>query len=242
MLARVMLCLSLVLALPAAAETDYSDQRAEMLRVIAAHAEATAPLTGIEELDPRVLDAMGQVPRHAFVPEPLSPFAYLATPLPLGHGQNIASPYLVALMTHLADIQAGDKVFETGTGAGYHAAVMAQLGAEVVSVEVVRELADAARVRLAEAGVGKVETHIGDGYFGWPQGAPYDAIIVKEAVDHIPKPLLEQLAPDGRMVLPLGPLSGEQQLTVITKDGEGAINRKEILAVRFSPLQGGQRI
>lgn len=244
MLKRWLAVFTILIALPttASAAKDFADARERMLKTIASHAEAAAPLTGVAEIDRRVLDAMGKVPRHRFVPEPLKRFAYLATPLPVGHGQNIASPYLVALMTHLAEVRDGERVLETGTGAGYHAAILSTLGADVVSVEVVEELADAARIRLVEAGFGGVETHIGDGYYGWAEGAPYDAILVKEAVDHLPEPLVKQLAPGGRLVLPVGPLSGEQQLTVVTKQADGTLDRKEILAVRFSPLQGGQRI
>lgn len=240
---RALCCVILLaLAMPAVAKSDFSEQRERMLRGIAVHTQATSRFTGIESLDDRVIEAMRKVPRHLFVPEPLAPYAYLATPLPLGHGQNIASPYIVALMTHLVDIKAGDRVFETGTGAGYHAAVLAELGADVVSVEVVKEIANDARLRLAQAGVGDVETHIGDGYFGWAEGAPYDAIIVKEAVNHVPDALVQQLAPGGRIVLPLGPLTGEQQLTVLTKRDDGELDRRQVLAVRFSPLQGGERI
>lgn len=235
-------CLGSLWAGPGRAAEDFETARQEMLRAIGARAEATAAVTGVEQIDQRVLDAMAAVPRHLFVPDPLAPYAYLPTPLPLGYGQNIASPYLVALMTHLADIGPQARVFETGTGSGYHAAVLARLGASVVSVEVVPEIAGEARLHLARAGVDRIETHIGDGYYGWPAGAPYDVILVKEALDHLPEPLIEQLAPGGRMVLPLGPLDGNQQLTVIRKGADGTLDRRQVLSVRFSPLQGGQRI
>lgn len=225
----------------AAPETTFEAQRGAMIRAVTARAQSTAPLTGIATIDPRILDAMSRVPRHQFVPPALSRFAYLQTPLPLGHGQNIASPYIVAMMTHLADIKPGTRVLETGTGAGYQAAVLAGLGAEVVSIEVVGELANRARITLAEVGHAEVETHIADGYYGWSDGAPYDAIMVKEAVDHVPDALLGQLSTGGRLVLPLGPLDGRQYLTVITKLPDGETTRRRILPVRFSPLQGGRR-
>jgi protein-L-isoaspartate(D-aspartate) O-methyltransferase len=225
---------------PAAAA--FADARSQMVQQVSKRAAATANVTGITEIAPRILDAMDRVPRHQFVPEKLRRFAYLPTPLPLGHGQNIASPYIVALMTHLADIQPGARVLETGTGAGYQAAVLTELRAEVVSVEVIEPIANTARLNLAETGHADVETHIGDGYYGWPKGAPYDAILVKEALDHVPKPLVSQLKPGGRLVLPLGPLDGRQALTVVTKTGEGQTERRRVLPVRFSPLQGGQRL
>jgi protein-L-isoaspartate(D-aspartate) O-methyltransferase len=242
MLRWIVLAAAVLWAVPQASADEFAEARQQMLTGIAAQAEAAAPLTGVEEIDERVLGAMASVPRHLFVPGPLQPFAYLPTPLPLGYGQNLASPYLVALMTHLADIQPGDRVFETGTGAGYHAAVIARLAEKIVSVEVVPEIADEARIHLARARVGNVETHIGDGYYGWPKGAPYDVILVKEALDHVPDPLMEQLAPGGRLVLPLGPLDDAQELTVIRKGRNGEVRRRQVLSVRFSPLQGGQRL
>jgi protein-L-isoaspartate(D-aspartate) O-methyltransferase len=249
-----LIALPVPLAAPAAADNNgraedkahgpmggHAEARSAMVRDVTSRAEATAPVTGIDSIAPRILSAMENVRRHAFVPKPLRRYAYLATPLPLGHGQNIASPYIVALMTHLAGVDSGQAVLETGTGAGYHAAVLSEIGARVVSVEVVPELANEARLRLVETGHPEVETHIGDGYYGWSEKAPYDAIIVKEALDHVPDPLVEQLAPDGRLVMPLGPLDGRQHLTVITKSADGQIDRRRVLPVRFSPLQGGQR-
>jgi protein-L-isoaspartate(D-aspartate) O-methyltransferase len=185
---------------------------------------------------------MGEVPRHEFVPPRLAGYAYLPQPLPVHPEQNIAAPFLVALMTHLARVEPQDRVFETGTGEGYHAAVLAKLAAEVYSVELIPELAAAASRRLAELGYGNVRVREGDGYYGWAEAAPFDVILVKEAVDHVPTPLLAQLKPDGRMVLPLGPVDGVQQLTVVRKRGSGGGYREEpVLPVRFSPLQGGER-
>jgi protein-L-isoaspartate(D-aspartate) O-methyltransferase len=232
----------LMLAGAGGALAAFADARSQMVQQVSKRTEATAQVTGVTEIAPRILDALDRVPRHQFVPDKLRRFAYLPTPLPLGHGQNIASPYIVALMTHLAAVDDGARVLETGTGAGYHAAVLTELGADVVSVEVIEPIANSARVNLAETGHAEVETHIGDGYYGWPKGAPYDAILVKEALDHVPEPLVGQLKPGGRLVLPLGPLDGRQALTVVTKTGEGETERRRVLPVRFSPLQGGQRL
>ena len=229
-------------AAPAPEEApDFTAQRAEMVRLVREEARLVAETTGIAEIDPGVLEAMGEVPRHAFVPEPLVPYAYLPTPLPIHPEQRLAAPFLVALMTHLADIGPGDRVLETGTGEGYHAAVLARLGAEVYSVELIPDLARDAAKRLSALGYRNVRVQEGDGYFGWREAAPFDAIIVKEAVDDVPGPLLAQLKPGGRLVLPLGPLYGRQQLTVIRKAGDGSLREEHILPVRFTPFQGGER-
>jgi protein-L-isoaspartate(D-aspartate) O-methyltransferase len=212
-----------------------------MVRVIELEALAVSADTGIPEIDPRVLEAMRQVPRHAFVPSELRPYAYGNHPLPVGHEQNVASPLLVALMTHVVALEPDDVVYETGTGAGYHAAVLSHLVRSVYSVEVVEPLADQAARVLKELGYDNVHVQAGDGYFGWPGKGPFDAIIVKEAIDHVPPPLLGQLRRGGRMVLPLGPARGPQYLTLITKGANGKVLEKRIMPVRFSPLQGGER-
>jgi protein-L-isoaspartate(D-aspartate) O-methyltransferase len=163
-------------------------------------------------------------------------------PLPIGQGQNIAQPYLVALMTHLARVEPGDLVFETGTGAGYHAAVLSLLAGKVVSVEVVAPLALRAAAKLKALGYDNIEVVASDGYYGAPAKGPFDAMIVKEAIDHLPPPLVAQLKPGGRLVLPLGPLDGPQYLTVIEKLPDGRTRATRIMPVRFTPLQGGERI
>ena len=197
--------------------------------------------TGIDELDARILAALTTVPRHDFVPEPLRPLAYEQSPLPVGHSQNIASPFIVALMTQLAGPRDGDVVFETGTGAGYHAALLSHLVAEVYSVEVIEPLAEESGSRLKDLGYRNVHAKYGDGYYGWAEHAPYDAIIVKEAVDHVPPPLVDQLKAGGRLVMPLGPPRGPQILTVIQKRDDGSLTKTPVLPVLFSPLQGGER-
>ncbi|SDF88683.1 protein-L-isoaspartate(D-aspartate) O-methyltransferase [Limimonas halophila] len=221
---------------------DAGEARRAMVRIIETKVSHTASVTNVPQIDPRVMTAMRAVPRHVFVPGPLRPYAYAPTPLPVTAEQRLASPFLVALMTHLAEVQPGERVFETGTGAGYHAAVLAEMGAEVVSVEVLEDVAEQARANLKAAGIDGIETHVADGYYGWARGAPYDAIILKEAVGAVPRALLDQLAPGGKLVAPIGPETGGQQLTVITKNGAGGTSRREILPVQFTPLQGGERI
>lgn len=216
--------------------------RAALLNSIRRHVEATQHYTGVAALDSRVMAAMATVPRHEFVPPALRKLAYLDVPLPLGHQQNIPQPFLIALMTHLAAVKGSDVVFETGTGAGYQAAVLARLAKRVYSVEVVRPLAKQAAERLDAMGYDTVAVKAADGYYGWAEKGPFDAIIVKEAVHHIPPPLLNQLKPGGRMVVPVGPLDKAQMLKLVTKDADGRIRERNILPVRFAPLQGGERI
>lgn len=222
-------------------EIDYARARAIMVQMIQIEALLSSEVTGVEQIDARILEVMAEVPRHDFVPPELRPYAYGNHPLPVGHQQNLAAPFLVALMTHLIDPQPDDVVFETGTGAGYHAAVLARLVGHVYSVEVVEPLAISATATLRRLGFDRVSARAGDGYYGWPEKAPFDAIIVKEALDHVPPPLLEQLKPGGRMVIPLGSELNGQYLTLIEKSLDGTITKRRILPVRFSVLQGGER-
>jgi protein-L-isoaspartate(D-aspartate) O-methyltransferase len=225
---------------PAVADEAERARRA-MVALIDRVIEASAGETGIARIDPRVAAAMLKVPRHRFVPPPLEPFAYADTPLPLGHGQNLTQPFLAAFMTHVLEIKPGDKVFETGTDTGYHAAVLAEMGAEVYSVEIVEPLLKVARRLLPELGYDKVRLRGADGYNGWAEHAPYDAILVKESSVDIPPPLLRQLKPGGRMMIPLGPPDGQQFLTLVTKNPDGTVRQKRYFAVRFAPFQGGER-
>lgn len=244
LLAAAVLAAAAVLVAPQpAASTDRpaAEARARMVAQVVVAMDAIADSIGLEKLDGRLLEAMRAVPRHRFVARELRPYAYAQTPLPLGHGQNLASPMIVALMTQLAEVDEDDVVFETGTGTGYHAAVLARLAHKVVSVEVVPELARRAAQNFRMLDVGNVVARKGDGYHGWRKHAPYDAIILKEAVDHVPPPLFQQLKPGGRMVLPLGKGPG-QQLTVVSKTPEGTERRRTVMPVRFTPLQGGERI
>jgi protein-L-isoaspartate(D-aspartate) O-methyltransferase len=233
---------TLLTALPApAGAADRAAERAEMIRRVELEVLMLSGETGVEAIDARILTAMTEVPRDAFVPEMLRPYAYQPHPLPVGHDQNLAAPLLVALMTHLVAPEADDVVFETGTDTGYQAAVLSLLAAEVYSVEVVTPLAEPAAGLLKELGYDNVAVREGDGYFGWAAKGPFDAMVIKEAIDHVPPPLLQQLAPGGRMVIPLGPARGPQYLTLVTKDVTGKLSERRIMPVRFSPLQGGER-
>ncbi|MBI4183006.1 MAG: protein-L-isoaspartate O-methyltransferase [Proteobacteria bacterium] len=226
----------------AADEVEFSAERTGMIRVIVVSTLLSSPETGIREIEPRVLAAMAKVPRHRFVPEPLLPFAYRNGPLPVGFDQNLSQPFIAALMTHLLAPKEGDVVYETGTDTGYQAALLHELGARVFSVEIIEPLAAAAAVRLKTLGYGRVTVKAGDGYDGWPEHAPYDGILVKEALDHLPPALVAQLKPGGRMVLPLGPSEDVQHLTLVEKGADGTLRTTRVLPVRFSPFQGGKRI
>lgn len=237
---------------PGIAHTENTDEvlaarpdqvaRDYMVTIVEKEVRQLSPETGIQVIDPRVLDAMRRVPRHDFVPSEIKAFAYNNHPLPIGHGQNLAAPLLIALMTHLAELGPDDEVFETGTGAGYHAAVLSRLVKDVYSVEVIEPLADQAARMLKSRRNENVMVQSGDGYDGWPAHAPFDAIILKESLDHVPIPLLHQLKPGGRLVMPLGPADGAQDLIVIRRTQDGRLTQKRIMPVRFSPMQGGQRL
>ncbi|MGQ9623304.1 MAG: protein-L-isoaspartate(D-aspartate) O-methyltransferase [Candidatus Caldatribacteriaceae bacterium] len=190
--------------------------------------------------DPRLLEALHCVPRHLFIPEDLKQLAYEDIPLPIGHGQTISQPYIVALMTENLWVQPGDKVLEVGTGSGYQAAILSTMGCEVYSVEIIKSLADEAEKRLKSLGFENVSVLWGDGYFGWEEHAPFDGIIVTCAVDHIPPPLLEQLKEGSRMVIPVGPPWSIQSLLLVEKHKEG-ITTKDLGAVRFVPLTREKR-
>lgn len=240
-LAKVLLATALLGAVPAAQEPDPATARAEMVRRIEAEAAATASITGVDRIEPRVLEAMAEVPRERFVPAALRDRAYGPGPLPVHPEQNLAAPFLTALMLHLAEIQPGDNVLETGTDTGYQAALLVRLGARVASVEILPELVALARRLLADQPAERLAIAEGDGYNGWPERGPFDAIIVKEAVDHLPPPLLAQLEPGGRLVLPLGPADGPQHLTVVVRRPDDRLELRRVLPVRFSPFQRGGR-
>ncbi len=216
----------------------YAQQRMEMIREIEADVAATRHYTGRPSLDPRVLQALRAVPRHEFVPADLRYRAYENRPQPIGDGQTISQPYIVALMTDLLELEADSRVLEVGTGSGYQAAVLAELAGRVYTIEIIESLGRSAAARLADLGYDNVEVKIGDGYLGWPEHAPFDAVIVTAAAGEIPPPLIEQLEPGGRLVAPVasGPMA--EQLTLLTRDETGEIRTREILPVRFVPLTG----
>jgi protein-L-isoaspartate(D-aspartate) O-methyltransferase len=187
--------------------------------------------------DQDVLDAMERVPRHEFVPSQYRPQAYADHPLPIGFGQTISQPYIVALMTQLLELKPGHRVLEVGTGSGYQAAILGEIVAEVYTVEIIEALAIQARERLARLGCGNVRVRCGDGYFGWEEHAPYDAIVVTAAAREIPPPLLAQLKDGGKLVVPVGPPGGYQTLWEISKK-KAKFNKRNVTGVLFVPLTG----
>jgi len=212
------------------AHDDFERQRLEMVERTIASRDVT---------DENVLEAMRSVPRHLFVPPDSIDLAYRDHPLPIGYGQTISQPYIVAWMTELLDLQPGEKVLEIGTGSGYQAAVLAELeGVEVYTIEIVPELAEIAENRLQELGYSDVKVMQGDGYYGWAEYAPFDAIIVTAAPDHLPAPLVEQLTEGGRLVIPIGPPGGYQTLWQFVKEGED-VTAYSMGGVAFVPFTGG---
>ena len=239
----VLLCYLLVpltLSGPApAGEADpYTQQRMELMRVIEQDVRETSVYLDRETLGPRVMKALAEVPRHQFVPDSQRRYAYRNRPLPIGHGQTISQPYIVAIMTDLLKLTPEDRVLEVGTGSGYQAAVLAELAKEVYSIEIIEPLGKRARDLLKKLGYDNIETRIGDGYYGWEAHAPFDAIIVTAAADHIPPPLIAQLKPGGRMMIPVGSRFMTQQLVVVEKDSNSNVTTRMILPVRFVPLTG----
>ena len=216
----------------AAPEADLAAQRAMMMRTLQAHA---ATVGGI---DAAVLAAMERVPRHRFVPTEVAHLAYHDRPLPIGDDQTISQPFIVAYMTHLLGLRRGARVLEVGTGSGYQAAVLRELGHEVWSIEIVRALGERTANLLAALGY-RVQLRVGDGYLGWPEAAPFDGILVTAGTAEVPAPLLAQLRPGARLVLPLADASGEEFLTVLTRSADGGVTRERKIPVRFVPLTRG---
>jgi protein-L-isoaspartate(D-aspartate) O-methyltransferase len=207
---------------------DYALERAEMV---------SRQIASRDVRDPRVLAAMRKVPRHEFVPESEKRTAYRDTPLPIGESQTISQPYIVALMTELAQLGENHRVLEIGTGSGYQAAVLAELVDHVYSIEIEPTLARRAGQVLQKLGYDNVTLRTGDGYAGWPEHAPFDSILITAAPDHVPEPLIEQLKPGGRMVVPVGPIAATQQLRVLEKDAAGKVTSRVVAPVRFVPLR-----
>jgi protein-L-isoaspartate(D-aspartate) O-methyltransferase len=217
-------------------ELDFAALRRQMVAQIAAQTIFLTARLGKASLDRRVLDVLGQVPRHEFVRVELQPLAYADMPLPSGYDKTISQPFIVALMTDLLNLQPTDSVLEIGTGLGYQAAILAELAQNVYSIEIIEELGLEARQRLARQGYTNVEVRIGDGRGGWPELAPFDKIIITAAPDLVPPTLLYQLKPGGKMVVPAG-LPDTQQLLLVDKDAKGLTTTREILPVRFSLLE-----
>ncbi len=232
------LVLAAACAVPGAGAAPEMKREEQMVEKVAGYAR----LIGPEQADdPRVLAALAAVPRAEFVPAPWRHAAHDDSALPIAHGQTISQPTIVALMTHLLGVKPGDRVLEVGTGSGYQAAVLAAMGAEVVSVEIIPALAAEARERLARLGYRGVAVHTGDGGLGWPEAAPYDAIIVTAAAPRVPPALVAELRPGGRLVIPVGPEGGIQQLRLVEKAADGSLAERTVTDVRFVPLTGTER-
>jgi protein-L-isoaspartate(D-aspartate) O-methyltransferase len=221
---------------PAVAQDDRATARAGMIADVAAIARETGGETGRPKLSDAVMAAMAKVPRHRFVPSSGEAFAYDNRALAIGEGQTISQPYIVALMTDLLDLKRSDRVLEIGTGSGYQAAVLAELAARVYTIEIVEPLGRRSAKLLDELGYRNVELRIGDGYRGWPEAAPFDAIVVTAAPTAVPQALIDQLARGGRMVIPVGEAGAVQQLLLVQKERDGSATTRRTLAVRFVPM------
>jgi protein-L-isoaspartate(D-aspartate) O-methyltransferase len=222
--------------LAAAAEDPGLAQRERMIERIEGHARSATDALGRDYIDPKVLAVMGNLPRHEFVPEDQREYAYDDRPLPIGYGQTISQPFIVALMTDMLQVGPDDLVLEVGTGSGYQAAVLARLVDQVHTIEIVPELAESAEQRLARQGFGNVRAYQGDGYYGIEGAAPFDAIVVTAAAGQVPPPLIAQLRPGGRMVIPVGGGFSLQHLMLVEKDQAGRVHTRQTLPVAFVPL------
>ncbi|HET7202554.1 MAG TPA: protein-L-isoaspartate(D-aspartate) O-methyltransferase [Steroidobacteraceae bacterium] len=231
----------LAVVLPAVAEdeTAFAAARQALLREIESDVRETADFLNRRQLDDRVMAALAAVPRHEFIRREDRDFAYENRPLPIGFGQTISQPYIVAVMSDLVEPAPGCRALEVGTGSGYQAAVLSRLCAQVYTLEIVEPLGRQARERLARLGYDNVAVRIGDGYYGWPDVAPFDVIVVTAVAGHVPPPLLKQLKPGGRMVLPVGTRFTTQQLVLVTKRADGRVTTRQMLPVAFVPLTGG---
>ncbi len=218
---------------------DFASQRQRMIGEIRDDVRLTSHQLGRAALDERVLQTLAKVPRHAFVPASQSDHAYENRPLPIGFGQTISQPYIVAIMTDLLGLEPDHAVFELGTGSGYQAAVLAQLSNHVYTMEIIKELGSRARETLDRLGYANVTVRVGDGYYGWEEHGPFDAIMVTAAGDHIPPSLIRQLKSGGRMIIPVGSRFFTQQLLLIEKNTDGSVRTQAVLPVRFVPLTGG---
>ena len=223
------------------AQDGYETAQRSMIADIREMVVDTRSYTGVAALDEKVMQAMAVVPRHEFVPPPLREFAYLNNPLPIGAGQTISQPYIVALMTHLMNVDKDATVLEVGTGSGYQAAILAPLARHVYTIEIIETLGRQAENTLARLGYDNVTVKIGDGYIGWEEHAPFDAIIVTAAPEEVPQPLIDQLKPGARLVIPVGPQHGYQSLQVLEKQLSGEVKVTDILPVGFVPFVKGDR-
>ncbi|MCI0507492.1 MAG: protein-L-isoaspartate(D-aspartate) O-methyltransferase [Gammaproteobacteria bacterium] len=221
------------------ADDRYTSARQALVKEIISDVQETSIYLDKDALDPRVMDAMAKVPRHEFVPFLQKPYSYQNRPLPIGHGQTISQPYIVAIMTDLLKPKAGDRVLEIGTGSGYQAAILSEIVSEVYTIEIIGALGEQAEEHFKRLNYRNIQSRIGDGYYGWESAAPFDGIVVTAAASHVPPPLIEQLKPGGRMVIPVGSPFLVQHLVIVEKHTDGKITSKQILPVRFVPLTGG---
>ena len=236
---NAVLCALLLAFTVNADAVDYSKARAAMVGEVRYFATLARDV-GEEELNEDVMQSLGTVERHEFVPERQRPYAYENRPLPIGHGQTISQPYIVALMTDLIEPERDFVVLEIGTGSGYQAAILGKLVKHVYSIEIIEALADEAKARLARLGYNNVTTTLGDGYHGWKEHAPFDAIVVTAAASHVPPPLVRQLRRGGRMIIPVGGRFMTQQLLLLEKIDNDEVITRQIAAVRFVPLTRGR--
>jgi protein-L-isoaspartate(D-aspartate) O-methyltransferase len=232
---KAIYCVLLLAFTASADEADDAAARAAMVDEVHFYA-MLARDSGEEALNEDVMRSLGTVKRHEFVPARQKPFAYENRPLPIGHGQTISQPYIVALMTDLIEPSRDDVVLEIGTGSGYQAAILAKLVKHVYSIEIIEVLADEARARLGRLGYNNVTTKLADGYYGWEEHAPFDAIVVTAAASHVPPSLVQQLRPGGRMIIPVGGRFMTQQLLLLEKTDDEEVITRQIAAVRFVPL------
>ncbi|MFW2372989.1 MAG: protein-L-isoaspartate(D-aspartate) O-methyltransferase [Gammaproteobacteria bacterium] len=212
----------------------------QLIKDIESEVYYTRSYIGKNKLDDRVMAAMAKVPREQFIPEHLHPYAFDNGPLPIGYGQTISQPYIVALMSDLLALKPDHKVLEIGTGSGYQTAVLSLLCANVFTVELISELGKQAQTRFRKLNYKNIQTRIGNGYQGWPEHAPYDGIIVTAAATHVPEPLIDQLKPGGNMVIPVGMPDFHQELMLIEKNSQGELETKNVLGVAFVPLVDGE--
>lgn len=215
---------------------DYIAARQALLAEIEQDVRDTARYLNKRALDERVMKAMARVPRHEFVPSDLQEVAYENRPLPIGYGQTISQPYIVAIMSDLVEPTRGCRALEIGTGSGYQAAVLGELCEKTYTIEIIEQLGTSARKRLARLGYNQVQVRVADGYHGWPEHAPFDVIVVTAVASHIPPPLIAQLKPGGRMILPVGTRFTAQHLVLVRKSADGQITTHQILPVAFVPL------
>lgn len=235
-----LICATLVMTCAWGEEQDkFTAERRALVAEISELAQVTHSETGQDVFSKQVLDALGKVPRHRFVPKELERFAYRNRPLPIGYGQTISQPFVVAYMTDLLQLNRDSKVLEIGTGSGYQAAILAELTRRVYTIEIIEPLAARAAETLKNNGYTHVQVRAGDGYYGWEEHAPFDAIIVTAVASHVPSPLLQQLKRGGRMVIPLGSGFMPQHLVLVEKDSQGRVRTRELLPVQFVPLTGG---